>query len=75
LEELLAGAGMSGFLGILDTPVLTPHLQERIRGVHALPATQPSVSDAKVESVVLKMEALMDLIEVAKKKTVAGKRS
>jgi hypothetical protein len=61
LEELLAGAGMSGFLGILDTPVLTPHLQERIRGVH-------------VDSVVLKMEALMDLIEVAKKKTVAGKR-
>ena len=37
MEELLAGAGMSGFLGVLDTPVLTPHLQELIHGVHTLP--------------------------------------
>jgi len=28
---------MSGFLGVLDTPVVTPHLQELIHGVHTLP--------------------------------------
>lgn len=74
VEELLAGAGMSGFLGILETPVPTPHLQELIRAVHTLPIVQPSAADEKVASVVLKMEALMDLIEIAKKKAVVVKR-
>jgi hypothetical protein len=64
LEELLAGAGMNGFLGVLDTPVLAPHLF----------SATPSPSDAKVESVVLKMEALMDLIEVARTKGGVVKR-
>src|SRR5713226_6395787 len=51
VEELLAGAGMSGFLGVLDTPVLTPHLQGLIHGVHTLP-TKPrcEVGAAKVGS-------------------------
>ena len=74
MEELLAGAGMNGFLGILDTPVLTPHLQAMTRDLHALPVIQPAASNAKVESVVLKMEALMDLIEVARKKGIGVKR-
>ena len=29
VEELLAGAGMSGFLAVLDAPVLAAHLEER----------------------------------------------
>jgi hypothetical protein len=49
---------MNGFLGILDTPVPALDLRE---------LTHP-VSDARVASVVLKIETLMDLIEVAKNK-------
>src|SRR2546428_12270123 len=30
VEELLGGAGMSGFLGVLDAPAPTPHLQELV---------------------------------------------
>src|SRR6202049_1913363 len=30
LEELLAGAGMSGFLGVLDPPVLTTQLEKLV---------------------------------------------
>ena len=56
VEELLAGAGMNGFLGILDTRVLTPHLTELIREAQ---------SDAQVASVVTKVQALMELIEGA----------
>ena len=65
---------MSGFLGILDTPVLTPHLQERLGEAHPEPSIAASPADAKVESVVLKMEALMDLIEFVKMKNVGVKR-
>ena len=111
VEELLAGAGMSGFLGILDTPVLTPHLQELIHGVHTLPTiprchagapkvgsnlrqhdvvgwdaessvrahsaalptlprlrpAQHAAADPTVASVVLKVQALMELIEATAK--------
>src|SRR5260370_7284802 len=40
VNELLAGAGMSGFLGILDTPVLTTHLENLVREVDTL-STKP----------------------------------
>ena len=107
---------MSGFLGILDTPVLTPHLQELIHGVHTLPTiprchtaapkvgsdlrqhdvvggdaessvrahsaalptlvrlspAQHAAADLTVASVVLKVQALMELIE-ATPRTVAVK--
>jgi len=49
VEELLAGAGMSGFLGVLDTPA---HSEK--------PA--PSEISARVASVVLKVEALTELM-------------
>ena len=44
---------MSGFLGILDTPVLTTHLEKR---------RTPSEISTRVASVVLKVEALAELI-------------
>ena len=53
VEELLAGAGMSGLLGVLDAPVLTTHLEKR---------PGPSQISARVASVVLKVEALTELI-------------
>ena len=102
---------MSGFLGILDTPVLTPHLQELIHGVPTLPTmlrsdavarkvgsnmrqhdgvgwdaessvrahsaalptlprlrpAQHAAADPTVASVVLKVQALMELIEATAK--------
>ena len=72
MEELLAGAGMSGFLAILDTPVPTPHLQELIDEVHALPRLRPEPPPAldlssSVASVVLKLEALKKVIEATAK--------
>jgi hypothetical protein len=33
VEELLAGAGMNGFLGVLETPVRNVHLEKLARGV------------------------------------------
>ena len=84
---------MNGFLGILDTPVLTPHLQELIHGVDTLPTiprchagaptvgsnlrqhdvvvpnltrlrpAQHAAADPTVASVILKVQALMELIE------------
>jgi hypothetical protein len=63
VDELLAGAGMSGFLAVLDTPVSIPHLQELIHEV-ALPRPAPrSALDLRAASVVLKVEALTELIE------------
>ena len=41
VEELLAGAGMNGFLGILDTPAPTPHLQELIGEGHTHSTYRP----------------------------------
>jgi hypothetical protein len=40
VEELLAGAGMSGFLGILDTRVFTTHLEKLVRELDT-PSTKP----------------------------------
>jgi hypothetical protein len=40
VEELLAGAGMSGFLGVLDPPVPTNHLEKLVGEVDPL-ATNP----------------------------------
>jgi hypothetical protein len=40
VEELLAGAGMSGFLGILDSPVPAAHL-EKLVGEADTVATKP----------------------------------
>ncbi len=108
MNELLAGAGMSGFLGILDTPVLTTHLENLVREVDTLstkprrdsgfpevdgniggwdaqssirvynralptpPKVMPvrhaaSEMSARVASVVLKVEALTELIEATTK--------
>ena len=39
MEELLAGAGMNGFLGVLETPVRTAHLEKLAREVTALQAS------------------------------------
>ena len=73
---------MNGFLGILDTPVLTPHLQELIHGVDTLPTIprchagaptdgsnlrQHAAADPTVASVILKVQALMELIEATGK--------
>lgn len=43
LDELLSGAGMSGFLGILDPPVAVPHLQKLVDEIRVdTPATVSS---------------------------------
>ena len=71
LEELLAGAGMSGFLGVLDAPDPSPQLSEKAlarRGAGA-PALPVSADDAgselasRVDSVVLKLEGLATLLD------------
>ena len=41
---------MSGFLGILDAPVPTPHLQELIDEIHAVPTKQHCCSDSSTTS-------------------------
>jgi hypothetical protein len=53
VEELLAGAGMSGFLGVLNAPVLATHQEKR---------PDSSEISTRVASVVLKVEALTQLI-------------
>ena len=107
MNELLAGAGMSGFLGILDTPVITTQLEKLVGKVDTLstkrccesgfskvdadlvrwdaqssirvhnralptPPVMParhaaSEMSTRVASVVLKVEALMGLIEATSK--------
>ena len=73
LEELLAGAGMSGFLGVLEATDPSPQLSEKAlarrgAGVSA-PAPPVSVDDAaselasRVDSVVLKLEGLATLLD------------
>ena len=83
-EELLAGAGMNGFLGVLDPPVLTTPLEKLVGEVDPLSANPQcdsgaaqvdkvgwddacSEMSARVASVVLKVEALMELIEATSK--------
>jgi len=67
VDELLAAAGMSGFLAVLDTPVLIPHLQALIHDAGEPPASNNmrtrSALDLRAASVVLKVEALTALIE------------
>jgi hypothetical protein len=82
VEELLAGAGMSGFLGVLDPPVLPAHLEKLVgeadtvstkpRRDSEAPAvgghierwnTQAAEMSARVASVVLKVEALTELLK------------
>ena len=53
VEELLAGAGMSGFLGVVERP--------------GLPA--PSEIPARVLSVVRKVEALTEIMEAHSEKS------
>jgi hypothetical protein len=91
VEELLAGAGMSGFLGVLDPPVLTTQLEKLAGEVDLLctnsrgdPKTpkidgdigglnaQASEMSARVASVVLKVEALTELMN-ATAKNCSGK--
>ena len=81
MEELLAGAGMSGFLGILDPPASTTHLEKLVGEADTVstkprcdseaPAagsniegwnTQAAEMSARVASVVLKVEALAELL-------------
>jgi hypothetical protein len=86
VEELLAGAGMSGFLGILDPPASTTHLEKLVGEVDTI-STNPrrdseapqaggnaleldarvayasSEMSARVASVVLKVEALTELLK------------
>ena len=52
---------MSGFLGILDTPVPTTRLEKRFA---------PSKMSARVSSVVLKVEALAELIETSARRSI-----
>jgi hypothetical protein len=84
LEELLAGAGMSGFLGVLGPPVLTTPLEKLVGEVDPL-STNPqcdsgaaqvdkvgwddasSEMSARVASVVLKVEALTELLKATTK--------
>jgi hypothetical protein len=87
VEELLAGAGMSGFLGVLDLPVLTTQLEKLVGEVNSL-STNPqcvcgdlqadgnnvgwdtqasSETSARVASVVLKVEALTELLKATTK--------
>lgn len=47
LDELLSGAGMSGFLGILDRPVAVPHLQKLVDEIRV--DTQDTVSSQGTE--------------------------
>jgi hypothetical protein len=89
VEELLAGAGMSGFLGVLDPPVLPAHLEKLVGEADPLstnPSRDPgtpkvdgdtvgcdaglspacyasSDMSARVASVVLKVEALTELLK------------
>ena len=81
MEELLAGAGMSGFLGILDPPVLTTQLEKLVGGGDSgdldaavnkvgWDAASPEMP-ARVASVVLKVEALTELL----KATVENRRN
>ena|ERR1700730_18654477 len=84
LEELLAGAGMSGFLGVLDPPVLTTPLEKLVGEVDPLSANPQcdsgaaqvdkvgwddacSEMSARVASVVLKVEALTELLKATTK--------
>jgi hypothetical protein len=82
VEELLAGAGMSGFLGILDPPASTTHLEKLVGEVDTIstnprrdseaPAVDGNIEgwdaqaaemSARVASVVLKVEALTELLK------------
>jgi hypothetical protein len=89
VEELLAGAGMNGFLGILNPPVSAAHLEKLVREVDTLstkphrdsgapevdsngwdvgPAPRaPLEMSARVASVVLKVEALTELLKATTK--------
>jgi hypothetical protein len=86
VEELLAGAGMSGFLGLLDPPASTTHLEQLVGEGHTLSrdsgtpqaddnlagsdAPAPNASSemsARVASVVLKVEALTELLKATTK--------
>lgn len=64
VEELLAGAGMSGFLGVLDPPA--PSGFDRRVTVLEQPRLTSLDMKARVASVVLKMEALGELINAVK---------
>jgi hypothetical protein len=91
VEELLAGAGMSGFLGVLDPPASTTHLEKLVdeadtvstnprhdsgdsqgnkvgwdAGVGLAPYASSEMS-ARVASVVLKVEALAELLKATAK--------
>jgi len=83
VEELLAGAGMNGFLGILAPRVPSSHLERLVREVdpfftklnHASrfdgARLAPSQMSARVASVVQKVEALTELIRTTAKKSSA----
>ena len=43
VHELLAAAGMSGFLGVLEPPVPLPHLQKLARGVSGVPPGREAI--------------------------------
>jgi len=71
VEELLGGAGMSGFLGVLDRPAPAAHLQILVREpdgrrtTRALSATLEM--SERVASVVSKVQALTELIKAKAK--------
>jgi hypothetical protein len=44
MEELLAGAGMSGFLGVLDPPAPAPHLEALAGQATYVPADHRQLS-------------------------------
>jgi hypothetical protein len=85
VEELLSGAGMSGFLGVLDPPARTARLESLLRevdnrahkrevteaaGERLVPTSRKSSEiSVRVASVVGKVEALTELLQAAAKKT------
>jgi hypothetical protein len=81
VEELLAGAGMSGFLGVLAPRVPPTHLEKLVREVDPLSTNlnhasrfdgarlAPSQMSARVASVVRRVEALTELIRATSRKS------
>ena len=72
MDELLTGAGMSGFLGVLNPPAPAAHLEKLAREVPARQARPATIEmSARVASVVSKVQALTELLK-AKAKGAGG---
>ena len=83
VEELLAGAGMSGFLGILQTPVVVPHASDALAHLTAPALPQQGMQlffclASRMESIRGRLgqqqELLHEVVEVARRMSASAER-